>query len=92
MQQVEKEKIKNELADLYYEVMAKQIQPFPHNGLFHKVDEKEINEYWFPIISKIERLCRIVFDKDIKLRYANSVFVLKDRTEFIKNFKEGAEK
>lgn len=81
-------KMQEGLCDLYYEVMEKQIKPFPHNSLFHKVSEKDIEDYWFPIVQKIEQLCKIAFDKEIKLRYANSVYAMQPRAEFIKNFKK----
>ena len=82
-------KIKEEIAGLFYDILCKQIEPLPKNTLFHKLSEKDIIDYWYPIIADIERLCKLTLAKPKKLRYINDVFKMPERGEFIKNFLDG---
>lgn len=85
-------KMRTEIVNLYYEILCKQTQPFPKNGLFHKISTKEVEDYWMPIMANIERLCKLILAKDVKLRYNNDVFCMPSRQEFIKLFDNGEKK
>lgn len=75
------------LAMSYYDILEKQRQSFPTQSIFVRPKQEDIQKYFEPLIFNIEKTIGIIVDTEIKLRY-NNLFVLPNKAEFLKNFRE----